>query len=105
MKKIELSEEQVQILINAQAERIKELEKKIELSENESDFEWRSMYAFRSFIETLGEDAVIKCIKYIYQEYGQTEFVKDTLEHWHEDIIDISKIKESGDQFESWPNE
>lgn len=105
MKKLELSEDQIQLLINSQGEKIKELESKLEKSEADNDFEWRAKDEFRTFIESLGEDAMTKFIKTVYLRYGKTDFTKDLLDYWHDNIIDISLIKESEGQFKPWPQE
>ena len=105
MKKLQLSEDQIQLLINAQAEKIKELESQNEQLDSLHDFEWRAKDEFRAFIESLGKDAMIKFIKTAYSKYGQTDFTKDLFEYWHEEKIDISEIKESGGQFKPWADE
>lgn len=112
MKKIDLSEDQIQLLIDSQEAKIKqqeakikELENKVSNLEHEHDFEWRSKSAFMDFIESLGKDKMVECIKFMYAQYGQCDFTKDTLDYWHDEKIDISDIKESGNQFKPWPPE
>lgn len=102
MKKIDLSEDQIQLLIDSQEAKIKELENKVSNLEHEQDFEWRSKSAFMDFIESLGKEKMVECIKFMYAKYGQCDFTKDTLDYWHDEKIDISDIKESGNQFKPW---
>lgn len=102
MKKLELTDNQVQLLLKAQDERIKELEKKVECHLSDCDFEMRSKWAFREFIESLGQAKMVECVEFIYKNYGVCDFTKDTLEYWHDEKLDISEIAEGSKQFESW---
>lgn len=102
---LQLSGEQVQLLLNAQTAKIEELEDKIKFTLACEDFENRAKHAFQEFIESLGTGKQVECVRFIYEKYGACDFTKDTLMFWHDESIDLTNIECSKADFVPWPTE
>ena len=102
MNKLQLTNEQVQLLLQAQEEKIQQLSKELKDCEASYELEWAGKDVFRAYIEQLGKPAMVGFVKYVYSKYEKDDFTKGLLSYWHDEVMDISDIAESGDQFKPW---
>ena len=92
--RIELSENQVEVLLKSQEEKIQKLE-----DEEVSSFEISSMRL--DFIESLGVEKIKEYVEFAYKTIP--DFARDAVEYFDvSGIVELNKIPCSAKDFKAW---